>query len=599
MVMGNVTRIAVAAAALCAVAASQEMVGVPAGSFEAVDQVTTLKLRVTVSDFLLGAAEVTQKEYAEVTGANPSFYKSPERPVENVSWWDAIRFCNLRSLREKLTPCYDLASGRRSLSCTGYRLPTEAEWTRAAGPQLKAEALRAVAHLGDTSTKSVAAFDRSLAAGTSPVRSLKPNDLGVYDIRGNVWVWCDDYYDAVISPSAVRDPAGPLHGLARVIRGGSFVASVSGWSRDYRSSQAPEQRSRFTGFRVARSPGGTRAQSAAGSSGPEFFRPYNEPPAGFETAQGPLTPLARNLSRAQWEVRARELRSKWEGILHPPKFPDGPPPARLLRNVEQRNFNGELFDVEFEPGSTERVYVLRPRNAGGAPLPVLIVPFYDVDIPAAEDLGGRRSAPAGNVNAFAYTAAQHGYLAVAVRWFGESYGESYSEAVANLALRHPGATGLGKWVADARRLVDFIGALPEADSSRIAIMGHSLGGKMALYAAAMEPRIRVVVSSELGVGFRMSNYDDYWYLGDTMVKLPAGTDQHELIGLLAPRPFLLIGGDEFDKAESWHYINAARDVYRIYDVAQNIGYLNHHTGHTPTPAAVSAAFAWLDHFLEP
>ena len=560
-----------------------------------VDQVTTVKLPVTVSEYLLGPTEVTQKEYEELTGANPSFYKGVDRPVENVSWWDAIRFCNLRSLREKFTPCYDLSSGRRSLSCTGYRLPTEAEWTRAAGRLLKGEDLRAIAHLGDAGTKSVAVFDRSIAAGTSRVRSLKPNEMGVYDIRGNVWEWCDDFYDAVISPSSVRDPSGPLRGLARVIRGGSFVSSISAWSREYRSSQAPEQRSRFTGFRVARSPGGAGARSKP----LESFRRYNERPAGFETAQGGLTPLAHNLSRAQWELRARELRSKWESILRPPKFPAGPPPARLVRKVEQRNFEGELFEIEFEPGSTENVYVLRPRNAGGAPLPVVIVPFYDIDIPAAEDLGGRRAGPAGNVNAFAYTAAQHGYLAVAVRWFGESYGESYSEAVANLALRHPGATGLGKWVADARRLVDFIRVLPDADAARIGIMGHSLGGKMALYAAAMDPRIRVVVSSELGVGFRMSNYDDYWYLGDTFAKLPAGTDQHELIGILAPRPFLLIGGDEFDKAESWHYINAAREVYQIYDVPQNIGYLNHHTGHTPTPGAVAAAFDWLDHFLSP
>src|SRR5215831_1011145 len=197
-------------------------------------------------------------------------------------------------------------------------------------------------------------FDRGLAAGTSRVRSLKPNEMGVYDIRGNVWEWCNDFFDAVISPSSVRDPSGPLHGLARVIRGGSFVSSVSGWSREYRSSEPPEQRSRFTGFRVARS---LDAVAAAGSSGLEFFRPYNERPAGFEIAQGGLTPLAHNLSRAQWDIRARELRSKWEGILHPPKFPEEPPPARLVRNLEQRNFDGELFEVQFEPGSTEKVYV--------------------------------------------------------------------------------------------------------------------------------------------------------------------------------------------------------------------------------------------------
>jgi len=590
-----IIRIAAMAAVFCAAASTQEMVRVPAGGFEVVDQMTTVTVPVAVGAFLLGATEVTQREYEEVVGANPSFYQSPNRPVENVSWWDAIRFCNLRSLREKLTPCYDLSTGRRSQSCTGYRLPTEAEWTRAAGSLVKGEALRAVAHLGDTGTKSVAVLDRGLAGGTFPVGSLNPNEMGIYDIRGNVWEWCEDFFDAVISPSSVRDPTGPLHGLARVIRGGSFVSSVSNWSREYRSSQPPEQRSRFTGFRVARSLGA----AAAGSPGMEFFKPYNQRPAGFETAQGTLTPLAHDTSRRQWEARAQEVRSKWEGILRIPKFPEGPPPFRLLRKVEQRNFDGELFEVEFEPGSAEKVYVLRPRNPGGAPLPVLIVPFYDVDIPAAEDLGGRNFAPGRNVNAFAYTAAQHGYLAVAVRWFGESYGESYSEAVANLAVRHPGATGLGKWVADARRVVDFVRRLPDADSARVGIMGHSLGGKMALYAAAMDPRIRAVVSSELGVGFRMSNYDDYWYLGDTIGKAPAGTDQHELIGLVAPRPFLLIGGDAFDKTDSWHYINSARDVYQVYDVPQNIGYFNHHAGHTPTPAAVAAAFTWLDHFLAP
>ena len=171
--------------------------------------------------------------------------------------------------------------------------------------------------------------------------------------------------------------------------------------------------------------------------------------------------------------------------------------------------------------------------------------------------------------------------------------------VANLALRHPGATGLGKWVADARRVVDFVETLPDADTTRIGIMGHSLGGKMALYAAAFEPRISAVVSSELGVGFKDSNYGDYWYLGDKLASAPAGTDQHELIALVAPRPFLLIGGDEYDKAESWHYINAARAVYEQSGKGQNIGYFNHHTGHTPSPESIALSFDWLNRFLKP
>jgi pimeloyl-ACP methyl ester carboxylesterase len=571
---------------------AQDLVRVPAASYEVSDQITTLKVHVSVSEFLLGAAEVTQKDYEAVTASNPSVYKDADRPVENVSWWDAIRYCNLRSEKEGLTPCYDLTSGDRHSACTGYRLPTEAEWIVAAGPLPPDQHLLDVANLGVASTKSLDVFEPIIKKGTARVRSLKSSESGLFDLRGNVWEWTGDYFDPVTSPDAVRDPSGPPSGLARVIRGGSFASSTSRWSRDFRSSMNPDQRSRFTGFRVARS---SPQKKAPEPSAPEaFFRRYNEPPPGFQSSLGPLTELA-----AGWAQNSAKIRAKWDTLLREPKLPSGKPTARALRAVAQRNFTGQLIELELEPGVWEKVYVLRPRNSARHPLPVMIVPFYDVDTPAGADLGGRSYGQGSGVNAYAYTAAQHGYLAVAVRWFGESYGESYSEAVANLVMRHPGSTGLGKWIADARRVVDFIETLPDADGSRIGIIGHSLGGKMALYAAAFEPRIRAAVSSELGVGFKMSNYDDYWYLGDKLASVPAGTDQHELIALIAPRPFLLIGGDEYDKQDSWHYINAARAVYALSGNGTNIGYFNHHKGHTPTPDAVSAAFDWLDHFLKP
>lgn len=572
-------------------AAAQDLVRIPAGTHEVTDQMTSLKVQVSVSEFLLGAAEVTQKEYESITSSNPSVYKGAGRPVENVSWWDAIRYCNLRSVKEGLRPCYELTSGERDPACAGYRLPTETEWIVAAGPLPRGPDLTDLAHLGVSSTKSLSVFEPVIKKGTAPVRTLKPGKFGVFDLRGNVWEWTGDYFDPVASPDAVRDPSGPPSGLARVIRGGSFVSSTSRWSRDYRSSMNPEWRSRFTGFRIARSLD-RKPQEPASSDA--FFRRYNEAPQGFETSIGPLTALAPD-----WKQNAAKIRAKWDNLLKEPKLPDGRPVARMVREVPQRNFAGQLFELELEPAVWEKVYVLRPQNRTRGPLPVMIVPFYDVDTPAAADLGGRSYAADRGVNAYAYTAAQHGYLAVAVRWFGESYGESYSEAVANLAIRHPGSTGLGKWVADARRVVDFIETLPDADASRIGMIGHSLGGKMTLYAAAFEPRIRAVVSSELGIGFTMSNYDDYWYLGDKLAGVPAGTDQHELIALIAPRPFLLIGGDEYDKQDSWHYINAARAVYDLSGNGRNIGYFNHHKGHTPTPEAVSVAFDWMDHFLQP
>jgi acetyl esterase/lipase len=156
---------------------------------------------------------------------------------------------------------------------------------------------------------------------------------------------------------------------------------------------------------------------------------------------------------------------------------------------------------------------------------------------------------------------------------------------------------MGKWVSDAHALVNYLAKRPDVDSDRIGIIGHSLGGKMALYAAAMDERISVAVASELGMGFSQSNYDDYWYFGKRLAAAPPGTDQHELLGMLAPRPFLLIGGDQYDRENSWNYINSAKQVYALFDRANSIGYLNHHTGHTPTPDAVRAAMDWLKHFL--
>jgi len=249
-----------------------------------------------------------------------------------------------------------------------------------------------------------------------------------------------------------------------------------------------------------------------------------------------------------------------------------------------------------EQGWWEKIFTMMPSDEFEQPRPVVIVPFYDVDIPAGRNLSGRTFNSIG-VDSFAYMAVQRGYIAVAIRWFGESYGEGYSEAVANLKLRNPRCSGLGKWVWDAHRLLDYLSQQPQVDARRIGIIGHSLGAKMAMYAAAFDPRISAVVANEGGIGLSFSNYEDYWYFGDSIQKVDKSTDQHELLALIAPRPFLLIGGDKYDTAESWHYINAARQVYGLYGKPLNIGYFNHHQGHTPTPESVWRSMEWLAHFL--
>lgn len=578
------------------------LVQVPPHSYTAVDERTGIKVDIRIDAFLISPTEITQNEYRAVMASNPSEYQGDELPVQNASWWDAIRYCNLRSVREGLHPCYDLSTGRCDRHQNGYRLPTEAEWSLAAAEdssRATSQNISVISTLGNRDTKDITPLIEIVKKGPASVASHRPNRLGLYDMLGNVWEWCQDFFDPVISYAAAGNPEGPSWGVARVIRGGSFASSTSGWSKGYRSSMAPDQRSRYTGFRVCR----TAPDNELKPNGddPNWFKPYNQAPKGFETANGKLTSLLNADGRTitttnQWSDKAAQIKTKWKNLLGTCPGDISSPVLRTIKTFREPDYIGTLAALQVEPDASENVFIMEPNRPSEKPRPAVIVPFYDVDAAAGKDMGGRRYTPPG-VTSFALLAVQQGYVAIAVRWFGESYGESYSEAVANLALRHPGCTGLGKWVSDARQVVTYLSQRPDVDSTRIGIIGHSLGGKMALYAAAFDERIRATVASEPGIGFSHSNYADYWYFGNRLSAAPAGTDQHELLGLLAPRSFLLIGGDKFDNATSWYYINAARPVYALFGEPQNIGYLNHHQGHTPTPEATWRAIEWLHHFL--
>jgi len=574
-------------------------VEVPGIQFQTKDALTGVDVTIALERYLMSPTEVTQREFEAVMGYNPSFHKGPDLPVESVSWWEAIRYCNLRSLEENFEPCYNLASGSCDLGKNGYRLPTEAEWAHAADaePMLASSSPHASANLGSPNTKSVDLLLQDLkTAGTKPVGTYPPNRYGLYDMFGNVWEWCTDFFNPVHSPQASLNPAGAIRGLARVIRGGSFMSTTSNWSRGYRSSMEPEYKSRFTGFRVCRRAAGATAVPPARED-PRWFEPYNQPPAAYESSTGNLSSLVAGVKTVtEWQSRRAAIEEKWLKLLGAPETKPPVPATKLIETVSDQNYSGKLMHLQVEPDWWEKIFIMMPSDEFERPLPVVIVPFYDVDIPAGRDLSGRTFTSIG-VDSFAYMAVQKGYMAVAIRWFGESYGEGYSEAVANLKLRNPRCSGLGKWVWDAHRLLDYLSQQPQVDARRIGIIGHSLGAKMALYASAFDPRITVVVANEGGIGLSFSNYEDYWYFGDFIQKVDKSTDQQELLALIAPRPFLLIGGDQYDTAESWHYVNAARQVYELYGKPLNIGYFNHHQGHTPTPESVWRSMEWLAHFL--
>ena len=197
--------------------------------------------------FLLGEVPVTQAEYAAVVGANPSGFQDLDRPVEQVSWFDAVSFCNALSRRVGLEEAYVVNGTQvrwKGLSCPGFRLPTAAEWEYAC------RAGTTGARYGNLD--DVAWYSSNSGSTTHPVRRKQPNAWGLYDTLGNVFEWCWDWWDTYPS-GVVTDPVGPGSGSYRVGRGGSWSGGAQFARAAYRGRWTPGRRFVNLGFRLARS----------------------------------------------------------------------------------------------------------------------------------------------------------------------------------------------------------------------------------------------------------------------------------------------------------------------------------------------------------
>jgi len=218
-----------------------EMVLIPAGEFlmgsESGEDDERPRHTVRVSAFSMDRFEVTQSDYEGLMGRNPSKFVGPDRPVERVSWLAAVKYCNMRSLKEGLQPCYDAQTFQCDFRANGYRLPTEAEWEYAcrAGTTGDYAFGNDAGRLQDNGW-----FKADSNEQTHPVGQKLPNPWGFRDMHGNVAEWCNDCYDAgYYAQSPLQDPAGPASGEERVLRGGSWRSPPEACRSSARYSEAP------------------------------------------------------------------------------------------------------------------------------------------------------------------------------------------------------------------------------------------------------------------------------------------------------------------------------------------------------------------------
>jgi formylglycine-generating enzyme required for sulfatase activity len=223
-----------------------------AGAFDA--EKPQHKVMIT-RPFYLGVYEVTQPEYKQVMGVNPSdFVDSELLPVERVSWFDALAFCNKLSTREGRRPYYKIEDRTVTiLGGNGYRLPTEAEWEYAC--RAPSDPGSATKHPFGNDGSGLANYAWFRGIGefkTHPVGQKLPNRWGLYDMQGNLWEWCQDWFgENYYKQSPADDPRGPMQGDERVLRGGSWDYHPGVCRPAERGFHVPENRSDNIGFRVA------------------------------------------------------------------------------------------------------------------------------------------------------------------------------------------------------------------------------------------------------------------------------------------------------------------------------------------------------------
>ena len=348
------------------------------------------------------------------------------------------------------------------------------------------------------------------------------------------------------------------------------------------------------------------AQQPAGELPAPIARAF-QPPPRFQGDLGPYkSPLVFDDGRAvrdavAWQARRKEILASWHGFMGawPPLIDR--PRVDVLATERRENFEQRRVKVEIAPGKTTEGYLLVPEGRG--PFPAVLVVFYEPE--TAIGRGKER-------RDFAYQLARRGFVALSIGL--DPYG-------LDLAAGEFDIQPLSYLAYVSANLYNALAIQPQVDPRRIGVMGHSYGGKWAMFASCLDERFACGVWSDPGVVFDESrpnvNYWEPWYLGREPGQarkrgvittesprtgaykrlVESGHDLHELHALMAPRPFLVSGGSE-DPPDRWRALNHALAVNKLLGHEGRVAMTNR-AGHEPTAESNEQIYRFLEHVLKP
>jgi dienelactone hydrolase len=343
--------------------------------------------------------------------------------------------------------------------------------------------------------------------------------------------------------------------------------------------------------------GGRLVEAAAP---PEWIEAVSTPPEKIPQPRRPLADLLANENGApirsvqEWEQHRKTVRAAWTKFLNPLEIKQLAFEYRVVSTEQVGQVVRQKIAYLAEPDLEVPACLLFPeKKQPDSALPG-IVALHPTTAETIEPIAGL-SGPAEKQSGLHL--AQAGFVVLCPENFLWQNAANYNNAVDKFQKRHPGSLGMSKMLWDAQRAVDILQTVPGVDSNRIGTFGHSLGAKEVLYLAAFDDRIKASVFSEGGIAFDSTNWDAPWYLGKGIHEDDFSLDHHQLLALIAPRPFLVLAGEQgrgsADGLRSWPYVAAAQRVYGLYNHPHSLALFNHGQGHSIPQVARARAIEWL------